>query len=166
MTKAGNSGFTLIELLLVVTILSLLSVAVFVALNPSQRLSDTKNARRASDVQTILDAIHQSIVDSKGTYPTGLSLGMDEKQLGNGLSGCANSSGGCDVAAAADCLDLMNNSLAQNLAKYMKEQPIDPAGSPTYNASTSGYSVKVDANGIVTVRSCAADSGQMIYVSR
>jgi prepilin-type N-terminal cleavage/methylation domain-containing protein len=159
-----RSAFTLIELLLVVAIISLLSVAVFVALNPAQRLSDTKNAKRSIDVDTILSAIHQSIVDNKGTFPTGLSSGMNEKQLGNGTSGCTINTGGCAVAGDTDCVNLMAGG--QNLQQYMKENPIDPVGSPKYNASTSGYSVKVDTNGIVTVRSCGADSGQTIYVSR
>jgi prepilin-type N-terminal cleavage/methylation domain-containing protein len=163
MMKRGRDGFTLIELLLVVAIISLLSVAVFTSLNPSQRLSDTKNARRATDVDTLLNAIHQSIVDNKGTYPTGLSAGMDEKQTGNGTAGCTVATGGCAVAGATDCVDLLVGS--QNLARYMKDVPVDPEGAPTYNASTSGYSVKVDANGIVTVRACGAD-GQQIYASR
>ena len=161
--KRVRRGFTLIELLLVVTIISLLSVAVFVALNPAQRLRDTKNARRTADIDTILSAIHQSIVDDKGTYPTGLSAGMDEMQVGNGTSGCVIATGGCAVAGATDCVDLMSG--ANNLTAYLKAIPVDPDGSPTYTASASGYSVVVDANGIVTITACGAE-GTTIYASR
>ena len=93
--KSKQTGFTLIELLLVITIISLLAVTVFVALNPAQRLKDTKDARRTTDVQTILSAIHQSIIDNKGSLPSNMPAANTETQLGNGSSGCAISTGGC-----------------------------------------------------------------------
>jgi prepilin-type N-terminal cleavage/methylation domain-containing protein len=71
-----KKGFTLIEILMVVTILSVLAVSVFVALNPVKRLKDAKDARRSSDADTLLTAIHQYIVDNKGALPTGLSTSM------------------------------------------------------------------------------------------
>jgi prepilin-type N-terminal cleavage/methylation domain-containing protein len=161
-----KKGFTLIELLLVVTILSLLAVTVLVSLNPATRLRDTKNARRTQDVTTILSAIHQSIVDNKGSFPDGLTVGMSEKQLGNSTGGtptCAVATGGCSVAGASDCVDLTTGT--QNLSAYLKSIPIDPAGTPAYDASVSGYSVKVDTNGIVTVRACGSE-GTSISISR
>ncbi|KKT58196.1 MAG: hypothetical protein UX91_C0004G0063 [Candidatus Amesbacteria bacterium GW2011_GWB1_47_19] len=160
----GNKrrGFTLIELLLVVTIISLLAVAVFVALNPAQRLKDTKNARRTSDVDTILSAIHQSIIDNKGNYPTKMPAAGTEVQLGTAVAGCAIATGGCAVAATA-CVDLMLATDARNLTKYLKELPLDPDG--TVASNMSGYSVVVDTNGIVTVRACGAE-GTTVYASR
>jgi prepilin-type N-terminal cleavage/methylation domain-containing protein len=163
--KKALRGFTLIELLLVVTVLSLLAVAVFVGLNPAKRLIDTKNAKRTSDVDTVLSAIHESIIDNNGTYPTGLSAGMNEKQIGNSTGGvptCIIATAGCSVTTNTDCVDLTQG--AQNLSKYIKTYPIDPT--TTYNASTSGYTVKVDSNGIVTVRACGAEGGSIIYASR
>ena len=38
-----QTGFTLIELLLALTIITILSVVVYAALNPAQRLSDSKS---------------------------------------------------------------------------------------------------------------------------
>src|SRR5579859_6775624 len=96
-------GFTLIELLVVITIIATLAVVVFVALNPGARLSAARDARRTSDVDSILTAIHESIVDNKGTAPAGLST--VEQQLGTAASGCAVATGGCGVTAVA-CLDL------------------------------------------------------------
>src|SRR3989338_7359825 len=114
-TSAGRQssilkkGFTLIELLIVVAIIAALAIAVFVALDPAKRLKDAKDARRTADVDTILTAIHASIVDTKGTLPTGLSTTMDETQISQGAvsSGCGSvSTGDCNVlAATVACVD-------------------------------------------------------------
>lgn len=152
--KRKQSGFTLIELLIVVTILTVLAVSVFVALNPSQRLIDAKNARRTSDVDTILTAIHESIVDNKGSNPTNLPAAGDERQLGTGSSCTLNSIGGC-LANNVTCADLTAG--AQNLNPYLKSIPIDPI-TTTYNATKTGYAVLRDSNGIVTIKSCAAEN--------
>ncbi len=158
MKKQHNSGFTLIELLLVIGIIAVLAVVVFVALNPAQRFKDARDARRVTDMETILSAIHTSIVDSKGALPSGLSVGMSEVQLGSGASGCAIATGGCNVVATA-CMNL-----STPLAKYLKSMPIDP--SSTFTASNSGYSVVVDANGIVTVKACGTEGATNLSSSR
>lgn len=159
-----KTGFTLIELLIVVTIIATLAVTVFVALNPAKRLKDAKDARRTSDVDTILTAIHQSIVDNKGTLPSNLpAAGGSEVQLGNGSSACAIATGGCSVTATV-CSDLITGS--QNLAAYLKSMPIDPNGLTTYTASKSGYSVTVDSNNIITIRACGREGSTNIESSR
>jgi len=152
-----NKGFTLIELLIVVAIISILAVTVFVALNPAKRLKDAKDARRSTDMESILTAVHESIVDNKGTLPTGLTAGMAEKQLGSATSGCTIATGGCSVAATGDCVDL-----ATPLVKYLKSIPVDSDGT----AALTGYSIVVDANGIVTVKACKAEGGTNLSVSR
>src|SRR6266576_1072917 len=159
-TKKLNKGFTLIELLVVITIIAALAVTVFVALNPSQRLKDSRDARRTSDVDTILTAVHEYIVDNKGSYPPGLSAGMPEVQLGTGTSGCAISTGACSTLNAA-CADIATSS-----AKYIKSAPIDPLGSPTYVAAKTGYNLQVDANGLVTVKACGTEGASSIQSSR
>lgn len=169
--SARKFGFTLIELLLVVSIIAVLAVAVFAALNPSQRLRDTKNAKRTSDVDTILTAIHQSIVDNKGTLPTALatvSAGVDY-QLGT-TGGCqitsATQNPSCDVTQS-QCLDLLSTTGTQNLRAYLSKMPIDPSGydgnsSTTADASASAsktnYAVNVNSNGIVSVKACITDA--------
>lgn len=155
-----QKGFTLIELLIVIVIVSALAVTVFVALNPVQRLKDSRDARRTSDVETMLTAIHQYIVDNKGSLPTGLTTGMAETQLGTAASGCTISTGGCTVVAAA-CVDLTTP-----LSKYLKAVPIDPLGGTTYTAAKTGYSVTVDANNIVTIKACGTEGSTNISQSR
>lgn len=156
--KKSHKGFTLIELLVVIAIISVLAVVVFVALNPSQRLKDAKDARRTADVDTILTAIHAAIVDNKGTLPSVLSTGMLEAQLGTTApSGVLVNYGGCNVLAATPVIDLLSGN--PNLVKYLKSLPISPPkDATTYTAALTGYSVQVDANNIVTVRACGADT--------
>lgn len=149
-------GFTLIELLVVIIIIATLAIVVFAALNPAQRLKDARDARRTSDVDSLLTAIHSSIVDNKGTLPTGLSAGMSEAQLGTAASGCAIATGGCSVVTAA-CLDL-----STPLVKYLKTIPVDPNGT----AASTKYSVVVDTNGIVTVKACGTEGSTNISASR
>lgn len=160
-----QSGFTLIELLIVIVIITALAVTVFVALNPVKRTQDARNARRQSDVETILTAIHEYIVDKSGTLPTGLSTGMAaEKELGT----CAAASLPAGVAAftcavpvGSACVDI--SSAATGLGSYLKAMPADP----TYgSAAQTYYSVIVDANNIVTVKSCTAENSASISQSR
>src|SRR5260221_29454 len=87
--KSNISGFTLIELLIVITIIATLAVVVFVALNPAKRLADARDSRRTADVDTVLTAIHQAIVDNKGSLPTNMPSTNNEAQLGTSVSGCA-----------------------------------------------------------------------------
>lgn len=162
-TALGNSGFTLIELLIALTIVAILAVSVFVALNPAQRLKDAKDARRATDVDTILTAIHQSIVDNKGTYPTNMPAAGTEVQLGTDATGCTISNTDCTITAAA-CTDLMAN-VAQDLIPYLKTMPFDP-DTTLGSAVKTGYSVQRDTNGIVTVKACYTDGTTTISASR
>lgn len=155
-----KKGFTLIELLLVIAIIAALAITVFSALNPSQRLKDSHDARRTADVDTLLTSIHESIIDNKGTLPTGLSTGMAETQLGTGASGCAIATGGCSVVATA-CVDLTTP-----MVKYLKSIPVDPLGGVTYTAAKTGYSVTVDANNIVTIKACGTEGSTNISASR
>ncbi|NIT04374.1 prepilin-type N-terminal cleavage/methylation domain-containing protein [Candidatus Saccharibacteria bacterium] len=151
-----KKGFTLIELLVVIAIIAILAAVVFVALNPVQRFQDARNSTRISDVNSLLTAIHESIVDNGGALPTGLSLGMAETQLGTAAA-CTVTDNGNACGTVAACVDLTTP-----LAQYLASVPVDPQGS----AARTSYSVTVDANSIVTVRSCDAEGGATIQVSR
>jgi prepilin-type N-terminal cleavage/methylation domain-containing protein len=151
---SAPSGFTLIELLIVIVILAALTVVVFIALNPVKRQQDPRNARRAIDIQSILSAIHEYIIDNK-SFPTGLTAGMQETQLGtsngSGASGnpsCVIMTGGCIVTATA-CVDLSGQ-----LAPYLKSIPVDPSMG---TAAETHYSVTVNTNNIITVKACGAE---------
>lgn len=149
-----QKGFSLIELLVVIVIIATLAVTVFVALNPAERLKDARDARRTSDVDSILTAIHQYIVDNGGVLPTGLST--TEQQLGSDGSGCA-STGVCS-GMAASCLNL-----STLLAPYLASMPTDPNGGIS---GKTRYSAVVNANNIVTVKACGTEGATTIQSSR
>ena len=146
-----RKGFTLIEILIVIAILVIMATVVVVALNPTKRFQDARNSRRSSDVQSILTAIHQSIVDNNGTMPTGITT--VEKQLGTCTTGGTAT---CTTTNAA-CLDM-----STTLATYLKSIPMDPNGS----VSLTEYSVVADTNNLITVRACGAEGGKIIQISR
>lgn len=149
-----KKGFTLIELLVVIAIIAILAVVVFVALDPVKRFADARDSRRWSDVNSILTATHEYIVDNGGALPTGLSTSMAETQLGTCNSGGATL---CTGAATA-CVNLTTP-----LATYLKSIPVGPGTSAA--TATTAYSIEVDANNIVTVTACGAEN-QTVSVSR
>lgn len=134
MKRKNQKGFTLIELLIVIAIIAILATVVVVALDPIQRFSDARNSRRWGDVNSILTAVHEYIVDNDGALPTGLTTGQTATELG--------SCGSCD-------------NLSTPLAKYLKSIPTDPQGGTAVN---TGYTVAVDSNNIVTVAASNAES--------
>lgn len=152
MTKI-QKGFTLIELLVVILIISILSVTVFVALNPAKRFADARDARRSSDIDSILTAVHEYIVDNGGTSPAGLTA--TEQQLGTAATGCNVNCTTPPTGAA--CLDL-----STALAPYLKSIPKDPR---VGTDAVTGYKIVKNANGLVTVAACASE-GAAISVSR
>lgn len=150
-----QKGFTLIEILLVIAIIAVLATVVVVALDPVKRFRDARDARRLSDIQSILAATQQYIVDNKGDLPSGLDT--TERQLGTGSSGCSIG-GNCDISGDGDCLDL-----SASLARYLKEMPYDPENG---SSATTHYSIRSDANGIVTVTACDSTDTTIASVSR
>jgi prepilin-type N-terminal cleavage/methylation domain-containing protein len=151
-----QKGFTLIELLVVISIIAILSTVVFVALNPAGRFRDARNSRRFSDINNILTAIHECIVDNSGSVTAcGLSEPTAQTQLGTAATGCDDDTCG----AVAACLDL-----STQLAPYLKSIPLDP--SLGVGSSETHYSVTVDSNNIVTVDACDAENSTTIQVSR
>jgi prepilin-type N-terminal cleavage/methylation domain-containing protein len=142
MKKTLQRGFTLIEILVVIAIIALLAAVVFVALDPVTRFGDARNSRRWNDVNSILTATHEYIVDNDGDLPTGLTSGQASTEIGT----CAT----CD-------------NLTTPLAPYLKTLPQDP---DTGTAANTGYSIGVDSNNIITVTADDAENSESINVSR
>ncbi len=141
-TKKAQAGFTLIELLVVTAIIAVLATVVFVALDPLTRFADARNSRRWNDVNSILTAVHQYIVDNDGSLPSGLTSGQAATELG--------SCGTCD-------------DLSTPLAPFLKTMPADPSDG---DATNTGYTIAVDSNNIITVAASNAENSETIEVSR
>lgn len=149
--KKVERGFTLIELLVVIAIIAILAAVVFASLNPIQRLADARNSRRWTDVNNILTAIHECIVDNDGsTSPciTALTAGQKYEIVSSATSGC---DGICtNVSADSNCADL--DTL---LAAYLKTLPTDPGG---VTSGHTEYEITIDSNNIITITACSAES--------
>lgn len=154
-TPANRRAFTLLEILLVIGIIATLAVVVIVALDPAKRFEDAKNSRRLSDIQSILSAVRQYMVDNKGATPSGLDA--NEKQIGAADNGCELSNSICSVNTSR-CLNL-----SSDLAKYLKEIPYDPDKG---SAAKTRYSIAIDSNNIITVKACESTDAAISYVSR
>jgi len=154
-----KKGFTLIEILVVIAILSIIAVVVFVALNPAQRFSDARDSRRVNDVNSILTAVHECIVDSGGDMATcvGAFTSGNTYEVVTGATAT-----GCDDVCTGATGDTSCLVLDTTLGSYLKSIPTDPSGVASGHTE---YSISIDANNLVTVAACSAE-GTPIEASR
>lgn len=122
----GRKGFTLIEVLLVIVIIAILAAIVIVAINPGRQISQANNTQRRSDIQSILNAVHQYSIDNRSVLPTGIT----DAALVIG-----------DDALEADiCADLVPTYIAA-----MPYDPTDASGAYTdCTAYNTGYTIMTE----------------------
>ncbi len=151
----SNRAFTLIEILLAIGIIAVLATVVVVSLDPISRFRDARDARRLSDIQSILSAVHQYVIDNQGAFPAGLDT--TERQIGTASSNCAIG-GRCGVSGDGDCIDL-----STSLERYLKDIPFDPSNG---SDALTRYSISLNSNNITTVTACESDDASIAAVSR
>lgn len=117
-TKLSQAGFTLIELLVVIGILAVLLAIVLIAINPARQFSQANDTQRRSDVNAILNAVHQFAIDNGGTPPTAITT-------------TAGEIASYDIDICADVVDT-----------YIAALPVDPAVNATGGAQAG---VTIDA---------------------
>lgn len=104
----SQKGFTLIELLVVIGILAILLAITLIAINPARQFSQANDTQRRSDVNSILNAVHQFMADNNGTPPAGITSTVATIAVDDGAG-----------AAEADiCASLVTT--------YMADLPLDP----------------------------------------
>lgn len=150
MNNINKKGFTLLEILLVVAAIAILAGIVIIAVNPGKQLADTRNAQRRVDVNTIVNAIYQYSIDSKGIIPQTIpAVGAAVTKIcKTGVTGNAN------------CIDL---SVLTAGEVYITAIPSDPQGANTVD---TGYSVVKTANNRITVSAPFAENSQQISVTK
>ncbi|MDQ7814346.1 MAG: prepilin-type N-terminal cleavage/methylation domain-containing protein [Patescibacteria group bacterium] len=142
-------GFTLIEVLLVIAIIAILASIVIIAINPARQIAQANNAQRRSNVNTILNAVHQYAIDHRGALPTTVST---------------TASFVCQTGAAVTttCTDL---SVLTNDQLYIASLPIDPSTTSTVD---TGYRISksTSTNARITVTAPYAELEETISVLR
>lgn len=161
--QQSTRGFTLIELLVVIAIIGILVAIIFVALDPAERFGQARDAVRQNDVQEILSAVKLYQVDNGGDHLASidaLTAGSVYMTV-NGATmaaGCDDNNAECttDVTADTSCVDISGLVTGG----YLDDMPVSPEGEVLWDDGSaagdegSGYTISVDADGIVTVRGC------------
>jgi len=112
MKTARQQGFTLIELLVVIGILAVLLAITLIAINPAKQFAQGNNTQRSSDVNALLNAIHQYSVDFKGDIS---ALSIPDSIAGAAVIG--------DDVGEADLCALV--------PEYLAALPVDPQSGAT-----------------------------------
>ncbi len=155
--RTHGAGFTLIEILLVVAAIAILAGIVIVAINPAKQLADTRNARRYSDVNAILNAVHQYAIDHDGDLPSDIDQDTD--------GDCPADDNNAESAICIDgsCSATLVNLYDDLVSTYIVDIPVDPSGATGEN---SNYHVVKDAGDRITVCAPEAERSVLIEVSR
>jgi prepilin-type N-terminal cleavage/methylation domain-containing protein len=144
--KIQKKGFTLVELIIVIAIIAILAGAIFVAIDPARRLHEARNARRLSDIVTILQAAKRYQADHGGAHYA--SIANAEADVFHPIAAAALS---CDSTCTAetisnDCVDLSDIG-----SDYLVTLPRDPQ---TGTDAFTGYFIRRDSLGSLTVGAC------------
>lgn len=160
-------GFTLIELLVVIGILAILLTIVLIAINPARQFAQSNNTRRRSDINAMLNAIHQFSVDNRGNITT-LGIPVDDGDATNGSEALVIGDGVGQV-----------NICSVLVPTYISALPVDPQsgssaeGAGAAAATCTGYNTNytvvqsnIATNIRITVSAPGSQLGEVIDVTR
>lgn len=133
-----NKGFTLIELLVVIGIISILSSAVIVAVNPARQFKLARDTKRLTDVNAILNSIGQNMSENQGVFKCAA--------LPNGIETLTRTiKSGTPGSDIYDCV----------VPNFLANIPLDPNKPGVHFTDSTdydtGYIIVADTNGRITV---------------
>lgn len=158
-TQYQKKGFTLIELLIVIGIIAVMSALIFVALDPLTRFRKARDAKRWTDVTSVLEAIKIDQVDNGGYYVSAVSGLTDDLYYTVGTCTTGGDSGCTAKVTQAACCDL-TDLVTEG---YLGSIPYD---SVSGSASKTDYYIQKKLSGIVTIGACDPEDASAISVSR
>lgn len=138
-----NKGFTLIEVLVVIGIIAVLAAVVLVAVNPARQFKLARDSQRTSNVNTLLNAVHQNMAEHKGVFVCS-GIAHDLPTIPTVIKSSPTPNDPADIAS---CL----------VPDYVSALPSDPsiigAHFDSVTDYNSGYELFRDANGRITASS-------------
>jgi prepilin-type N-terminal cleavage/methylation domain-containing protein len=154
-----QSGFTLIEILVVIGIIAILAAVVIIAINPARQFAQARNTQRTSNVNAILNAVWQRMVDNRGVWNTACD------------NGDAADGGAATVTLPGTATEIGRDSAGGNIdleecivPTYISTMVMDPS---TGTANDTGYRVMQAAGaGRVTIDVIAPELSETISVTR
>ena len=152
-----KKGFTLIELLVVIAIIAILAAAIFVAVNPARRFAETRNARRWTAVNSILNAVLNYVVDNAGDMPssaTAIDSNYSQVQIiGDGGIVCSAVTCSGKTVASSGCFTTGLDTDIEG--KYIQKIPEDPS---TGSSANTRYYINKTSDGRIEVGACDEES--------
>ena len=160
----NKKGFTLIELLIVIAILAILAAIIYVAVDPAKRLSDSRDARRFSEVNSVLNAVLKYTVDQGGTLPTSIDSDVATVQMiGKNTSAVLCSALICTGVTFPATGCFISDFDTVLVDAYLADVPEDPSTGD--RDEESRYYLNKSAAGRINIGACDGEN-QTISVQR
>jgi type IV pilus assembly protein PilA len=133
----------LIEVLVVIGIIAILAAIVLVAVNPARQFKLARDSQRVSNVNALLNAIHQNMAEHRGIFTCNGVV----KNIPSVPTLVRDASAGSTSGDIASCI----------IPDYISSIPYDPVLVTAHFSSTtdynSGYEILKDSNGRITASS-------------
>ena len=142
-----NEGFTLIEVLVVIGIIAVLASVVLIAINPSRQFKLARDLQRSTNLDAILNAIHQNISEHKGIF---VCSGV-ARAVPTVFTRVKSSTVSSDPGDIANCL----------VPNYIASLPFDPSLVGAHFASTTDYDTGYDLYMNSDGRLVASSTGEL-----